>query len=263
MSFVLVGGGPTGVEMAGAIAELAQHTLTGEFRNINPADARVILVEASDRILPSFPASLSQRSTQDLQKLGVEIITGRSVTDCTHESARIESDYIPCRTIIWCAGVKASPAAMWLDAEHDNAGRVIVNMDLTVPDHPEIFVIGDTAHVIDKGGTTVPGLCPAAVQQGEYAARVIDHRIRGLVPPAPFRYRDIGIMATIGRGKAVALIRHLQFGGLLAWLMWGVIHLIPLVGFRNKFVVALDWFWSYTTRDRGVRPITDTDATKD
>lgn len=260
MSFLLVGGGPTGVEMAGAIAELARHTLTGEFRHINPAESRVILVEAGDRILSAFPAHLSRRSQGDLQELGVEVITGRQVTDCTSEGAWMDREFIPCRTIIWCAGVKASPAAQWLDAEKDHAGRVIVNGDLSITGHPEIFVVGDTAHVKDRLGITVPGLCPAAVQQGKYAAAVIDRRIRGLPPPAPFRYRDKGIMATIGRGKAVALIRQFQFGGLLAWLLWGIIHLIPLVGFRNKFVVALDWLWSYTTSNRGVRLITDSES---
>ena len=256
MTFILIGGGPTGVEMAGAIAELARHTLTGEFRHINPMDARVILVEASASILPSFPDTLSARSQKDLENLGVEVITGQSVTECNETGARIDSLFILCHTIIWCAGVKASAAGHWLQVEQDQTGRVIVNHELSVPDYPDIFVIGDTAHVIDKNGITVPGLCPAAVQQGNYVARLLNSKIHGQSHPEPFAYTDRGIMATIGRGKAVVDIQYLKITGLLAWMMWGVIHLIPLVGFRNRFVVGLDWFWSYLTKDRGVRLIT-------
>jgi NADH dehydrogenase len=245
--------------MAGAIAELARHTLAGEFRSINPAEARVVLVEASPRILPAFPESLSIRSQKDLEHLGVEVITSQPVTECNRVGARIENQFIDSRTIIWCAGVKASPAAEWLQTTHDKSGRVIVNPDLSLPDHPEIFVVGDTARVVDGNGITVPGLCPAAIQQGKYAARCIDHNVRGLPPPPPFKYLDKGILATIGRGKAVADIRNLKFTGLIAWIMWGVIHLIPLVGFRNRFVVALDWFWSYITGARGVRLITNSE----
>ena len=256
MTFVLIGGGPTGVEMAGAIAELARHTLAGEFRRINPADARVILVEAGPRILSAFPERLSARSRRDLERLGVRVITGQAVTECSAEGATVGAEFIPCRTILWCAGVKASPAAEWLQAEHDAAGRVMVEPDLSLPGRPEIFVIGDTARVIDGRGKPVPGLGPAAEQQGHYAAGVIEARVRGGALPGPFTYADYGTMATIGRGKAVADIRSMQFTGFIAWLMWGVIHLMPLVGFRNRLVVALDWFWSYLTRARGVRLIT-------
>jgi NADH dehydrogenase len=256
LTFVLVGGGPTGVEMAGAIAELARHTLAGEFRHINPATATVILVEAGARILPTFPEALSTRARQDLEQLGVRVITGQPVNACNEHGATISSNFIPCRTILWCAGVKASPAAQWLNAGHDQAGRVLVNPDLSVPGHPEIFVIGDAARVVDAKGITVPGLCPAAKQQGEYVATVIENRTRGLPAPGAFIYKDYGTMATIGRGKAVAEIRGYRFTGLFAWVLWGGIHLMPLVGFRNRIVVALDWFWSYLTRARGVRLMT-------
>jgi NADH dehydrogenase len=260
MTFILIGGGPTGVEMAGAaIAELARHTLTGEFRHINPAEARVILVEAGTRILPGFPETLSIRSQKDLEFLGVEVITGQSVTKCNESGARIGNNFVFCHSVIWCAGVKASAAGQWLNVEQDTAGRVIVMGDLSVPDHSNIFVIGDTAHVVDKNGITVPGLCPAAVQQGEYVARLIDRKIRGLSSPEPFVYKDKGIMATIGRGKAVAALQNFNVTGILTWIMWGIIHLIPLVGFRNRFMVGMDWLWSYLTRSRGVRLITSED----
>ncbi len=256
LTFVLVGGGPTGVEMAGAIAELARHTLAGEFRHINPASATVILVEAGERILPTFPEVLSTRARQDLEHLGVRVITGQPVNACSESGATIGKDFVPGRTILWCAGVKASPAAHWLNAAHDPAGRVLVNPDMSVPGHPEIFVIGDAARIVDGNGITVPGLCPAAKQQGEYVASVIENKTRGLPSPGAFIYKDYGTMATIGRGKAVAEIRGHRFTGLLAWVLWGAIHLMPLVGFRNRLVVALDWFWSYLTRARGVRLIT-------
>jgi NADH dehydrogenase FAD-containing subunit len=246
--------------MAGAIAELARHTLAGEFKRINPAEAGVMLVEAGPRILPAFPEKLSARAHRDLEQIGVQIITGRAVTGCSAAGATLADRFIPCRTIIWCAGVQASPAAGWLRADHDLAGRVLVNPDLSVPGHPEIFAIGDTAHVVDTTGRIAPGLGPAAEQQGIYVARLLKRRLKGLAPPAPFVYKDYGTMATIGRGKAIADIRNFRFTGFLAWLLWGAIHLIPLVGFRNRFMVALDWIWSYITRGRGVRLITEGSA---
>lgn len=264
LTFVLIGAGPTGVEMAGAIAELARHTLTGEFRHINPAQATVILVEAGPRILPAFSEQMSARAQQDLERIGVRVITGQKVNDCADSYAQVGTERIACRTILWCAGVKASPAAEWLGVEHDAAGRVIVQPDLSVPGHPEIFVIGDAARATDSSGRLVPGLCQAAEQEGRYVAHVISHRVKGLSPPPAFTYRDDGIMATIGRGKAVAEIRGLCFSGFFAWLLWGMIHLLPLVGFRNRVVVAMDWFWAYLTRSRGVRLITaDTRADTD
>lgn len=256
MTFILIGGGPTGVEMAGAIAELARHTLCEEFRRINPADAKVILIEAGPRLLAAFPEILSMRAQEDLEEIGVQVMTGRAVTHCAKEGVKIGDDFIPCRSIVWTAGVKASPAASWLQAEQDKAGRAIVSSDFLLPAHPDIFVIGDTAHVTDSHGLNVPGLAPAAEQQGKYVAQMIASKIKKSTPPAAFTYRDYGTMATIGRGKAVAKIRNVIFGGFLAWSLWGSVHLIPLVGFRNRFAVALDWIWAYFTRSRGVRLIT-------
>lgn len=255
LTFVVVGGGATGVEMAGAIAELARHTLPGEFRRIQPDSARILLVEAGERILPAFSEKLSTRAAADLKKLGVDVLTRHTVKDCTAEGAQIENDFIAARTIIWSAGVKASAAAAWLDARHDRAGRVIVTGDFSLPDQPDIFVIGDTAHAVDKNGATVPGLAPAAAQAGKYAANVITCKINGKAPP-PFAYKDYGTMATIGRGKAIARIGRFSFSGFLAWYIWGIIHLFPLIGYRNRLVVAIDWFWSYLTRARSVRLIT-------
>lgn len=256
LTFVVVGGGATGVEMAGAIAELARHTLPGEFRRIQPDSARILLVEAGERILPAFSEKLSTRAAADLKKLGVDVLTRHTVKDCTAEGAQIENDFIAARTIIWSAGVKASAAAAWLDARHDRAGRVIVTDDFSLPDQPDIFVIGDTAHAVDKNGATVPGLAPAAAQAGKYAANVITCKINGKAPPPPFAYKDYGTMATIGRGKAIARIGRFSFSGFLAWYIWGIIHLFPLIGYRNRLVVAIDWFWSYLTRARSVRLIT-------
>ena len=256
MTFVLIGGGPTGVEMAGAIAELARHTLKNEFRLIDPANAHVILIEAGPRPLAAFPEKLSDHARKDLEQIGVDVMTGVSVTDCTKDGVQAGDNFIPCRTIVWTAGVRASPAAVWLKAEQDKAGRVIVAPDLSLPQYPDIFVIGDTAHVTDAKGRNVPGLAPAAAQEGKYAAQLIASKIESSAPPPPFMYRDCGIMATIGREKAVAKIRNFTFGGFFAWCLWGSIHLIPLVGFRNRLGVAVDWTWAYFTRSRGVRLIT-------
>ncbi len=256
MTFVVVGAGPTGVEMAGAIAELARHTLRGEFRNINPADARIILAEAGPRVLAAFPEKLSNRARKDLEKIGVEVITGKPVGHCAADHVLIDGETIPCRTIIWGAGVQASPAAAWLGAEADRAGRVKVAPDYSLPAHSDIFVVGDTAALTDSAGRNVPGLAPAAQQAGAYVARVIRARLAAKDAPVPFKYRDDGTMATIGRGKAIALIRGFGFGGFIAWWMWGVIHVMPLVGFRNRVVVAIDWMWSYLTHARGARLIT-------
>lgn len=256
MTFAVVGAGPTGVEMAGAIAELARHTLKGEFRNINPADAKIILAEAGPRVLSAFPEKLSNRARRDLEKIGVTVMTGKTVDHCADDHVVIAGDTIPCRTIIWAAGVQASPAARWLGADADRAGRVKVLPDYSLPGLPDVFVVGDTAALTDSAGRAVPGLAPAAQQAGGYVARVIRARLEGKEAPAPFKYRDDGTMATIGRGKAIALIRGFGFGGFIAWWMWGVIHIMPLVGFRNRVVVAIDWMWSYLTHARAARLIT-------
>ncbi len=256
MTFALIGGGPTGVEMAGAIAELAQHTLKNEFSLINPADAKVILIEAGERLLATFPEALSRRAQADLERMGVEVKTGAKVTECQQGSVQIGGTTIPCNTIIWTAGVKASPAGKWLGVEQDRAGRVVVSPDLSLKEFPNIFVIGDTSLVVDGQGRQVPGLAPAAEQQGKYVAKVIESRINNIPVPSAFIYKDRGVMATIGRKKAVAKIGDFEFGGYPAWYLWGIIHLLPLVGFRSKLAVAWDWAWSYFTHARGVRLIT-------
>ena len=255
-TFVIVGGGPTGVEMAGAIAELARHTLKEEFRRIDPAKARIILAEGGNRILSAFPEKLSRRAQRDLSRLGVEIRLGEAIGECTADGVRLGQEWIAARTIVWGAGVKASPAAQWLGVEPDRAGRVPVRPDLTVEGHPEIFVLGDTAAARSPDGKPVPGLAPAAMQQGGHAARMILERLHGGSGDAPFAYRNYGTMATIGRGLAVADFGRFTVTGLLAWALWGLVHLMPLVGFRNRLIVACDWVWSYLTHERGVRLIT-------
>jgi len=256
LTFTVVGAGPTGVEMAGAIAELARHTLKGEFRRIDPASARIILAEAGPRVLAAFPEKLSQEALKDLEKIGVEVKTGRAVNSCDADEVIIGDEVIPCRTIIWAAGVKASPAAAWLEAKTDKAGRAIVEADYSLPSQPDVFVIGDTANLTDAAGNSVPGLAPAAVQAGKYVAGVIRKRAAQEPAPPPFKYFDAGTMATIGRGKAIALIRGVAFGGFIAWWTWGLIHIMPLIGFRNRIIVGLDWLWSYFTNTRGARLIT-------
>lgn len=256
LTFVVVGAGPTGVEMAGAIAELARHTLKGEFRRITPASARIILAEAGPRVLAAFPEKLSQEALKDLEKIGVEVKTGQAVSSCEPHEVIISAEIIPCRTIIWAAGVKASPAALWLGAKTDRAGRAMVASDYSLPSDSNVFIIGDTANLTDSTGKIVPGLAPAAVQAGKYVAEVIHKRVTQERSPTPFKYFDAGTMATIGRGKAIALIRGYAFGGFIAWWTWGVIHLMPLIGFRNRIIVGLDWLWSYFTNARGARLIT-------
>lgn len=242
--------------MAGAIAELARHTLKDEFRRIDPAKSRIILAEGSDRLLRAFPPALSHRAQRDLERLGVEVRLGEAIQDCTAEGVRLGAEWIAARTIIWGAGVKASPAAKWLGLAGDRAGRVPVLPDLTVEGYPEIFVLGDTAAAQSTDGTPVPGLAPAAMQQGSHAARMILDRLGGGAGNTPFSYRNYGTMATIGRGMAVADFGRFTAAGLLAWVLWGLVHLMPLVGFRNRLVVACDWVWSYLTHERGVRLIT-------
>lgn len=256
LTFAVIGGGPTGVEMAGAIAELAHHTMRDDFKYIDPRQARVILIEAGPRVLSAFPEKLSSATYKSLIKTGVEVITGRAVTNCTADGVTIGDEFIPSRTIIWGAGVKASPIGEWLNVERDRAGRVIVNPDLTVPNHPDIFVLGDTASFRTTDGNILPGVAQVAMQQGKHAAKVILARLSKQPEPEPFTYHDYGTMATIGRGKAIVNLPYLQISGLIAWLMWGLIHLLPLVGFRNRFIVLTDWVWSYFTHARGVRLIT-------
>ena len=256
LTFLVVGGGPTGVELAGAIAELARMALAADFRHIDPRQARVILVEAGPRLLPAFPERLSAVARRSLERLGVEVRLGQPLTGCDAEGAMLGDERLAVRTILWAAGVAASPAAGWLDAEKDRAGRVKVAPDLTLPGHPEIFVIGDTALATDALGRPLPGIAPAAKQAGHYVARVIRARALGRPAPPPFRYRNLGNLATIGRRAAVADFGWLRLSGRLAWLLWGAVHIFFLIGFRNRLAVLLDWLWSYLTFQRGARLIT-------
>lgn len=256
LTFVVIGGGPTGVEMAGAIAELARVALRRDFRNIDPADARVVLVEAGQRLLPTFPAMLGKAAGEALHRLGVEVRLGAAVTQCDGEGVAIGDERLAAATIVWGAGVMASAAARWLGAAEDRAGRAVVGPDLTVPDHPEISCIGDTACAIDAAGKPMPGLAPVAKQQGAYVARRLRAVLSGKAFPVPFRYRSWGTMATIGRRAAVADLGWLKLDGTLAWLLWSAVHVSFLIGFRNRLVVMLDWLWSYFTFQSGARLIT-------
>ena len=260
LTFVVVGAGPTGVEMAGQIGELARDTLRRDFRRIDPRSARILLVEAADRVLTTFPPSLSAKAARSLEKLGVTVLTGRTVTGVDTESVTIDSERIPARTVVWAAGVTASSLAGRLaeltGAERDRAGRVTVEPDLTLPGHPEVFALGDMVRLHDA---VLPGVAPVAMQQGRYAARVVRDRIRGR-STRPFRYHDKGNLATIGRGSAVADLRGLKLSGFLAWITWLVVHLFYLVGFQNRVVVFIRWFVSFTTHGRGARLITSPPA---
>jgi NADH dehydrogenase len=256
LTFVIIGGGPTGVELAGALADLAKAALTRDFRHIDPATARIVLVEAGPRLLPSFPELLSAVAAQALGRLGVELRLGAKVTSCDADGALLGDERVESRTLIWAAGVAASPAAEWLGVQPGHGGRVPVGADLTLPGHPEIFVIGDTAEV---EGTSLPGVAPVAKQQGAYVARVIAARLAGKPLPPPFRYRNLGNLATIGRKEAVVDFGWLRLTGRIAWLIWSVAHIYYLIGFRNRIAIAVDWLWSYVTYQRGARLITGKD----
>ena len=251
LTFVVIGAGPTGVEMAGAIAELARRSVSSDFRNITPHCSRVILVEAGDRVLSSFPVSLSRKAAQSLRDLGVEIRLGVPVRDLGSGYVQLGQELIFARTVIWAAGVQASPAAEWLDAEHDTNGRVHVQTDLRVPSHDRIFVIGDTANAAGPSGKALPAVAPVAKQQGQYVADYILGR-----RSKAFAYRDYGNLATIGRSKAIIDWDHLQLSGFAAWLIWSVAHIWFLVGFRSRVAVAISWLWSYATYQRSARLIT-------
>jgi NADH:ubiquinone reductase (H+-translocating) len=259
LTFVLVGGGPTGVEMAGAIAELCRHTVTSDFRTIMSAQARVVLIEAGPRLLPSFPESLSECARRSLQGLGVEVITGARVTQIGACKVSLGDVQLAGGTVIWCAGVRASPVAGWLKIAGDRIGRIAVAPDLSLPELPEIFVIGDAALVEQADGKPVPGVAPAAKQMGKHVAGVIAARIAGSAPPRPFRYKNWGNLATIGRKRAVADFGVAQMRGTLAWLFWCVAHIFFLIGFRNRLIVGANWLWHYVTFDRGARLITGLD----
>ena len=253
LSFAIVGGGPTGVELAGTLAEIARHTLKNEFRNINPSDARVRLIEAGPRVLSSFPEDLSEKARQQLHKLGVEVSTGTAVTDINGSGYRLGEQFIPARTVVWAAGVAASPLAKSLDVPLDRAGRVPVEKDLSVPGFPHVFVAGDLAS-LRQDGKPVPGVAPAAKQMGRHVAHVISARLRGATAPA-FRYRDFGNLATIGRMAAIVHFGKLKLSGLLAWWFWLAAHVFFLIGFRNRLIVLLNWAWAYWSYQRGARII--------
>ncbi len=256
LTFVVIGAGPTGVELSGAIAELARKALASDFRNIEPRATRVVLVEAGPRVLATFPESLSAAAERSLQKLGVEVRLGQPVTRCDGGGVTIAGERIEARTILWAAGVAASPAATWLDAEADRAGRVKVEPDLTLSGHPEVFVLGDTATMAGADGRPLPGIAPVAKQQGRYAAEVIVVRLEGGPAPPVFRYRHLGNLATVGRKVAVADFGFARLHGRAAWLLWGLVHVYFLIGFRNRLAVLLDWLWAYVTFQRGSRLIT-------
>jgi NADH:quinone reductase (non-electrogenic) len=255
LNFVVVGGGPTGVEMAGPIAELSKRALAADFRSIDPREARIILVKAAPRLLLPFDPALSETAKRSLEQLGVEVRLGSAVTDCDCGGATLGPERIEARTIIWAAGVMASPAGAWLGVDTDRAGRVKVGPDLSVPGHADIFVIGDTALALGADGKPIPGVAPVAKQQGRYVANLLVARERGRTV-APFRYRDFGSLATIGRKRAVADLRGLKVRGFLAWMLWSLAHIYFLIGFRSRLIVAMNWAWNYVTFQRGTRLIT-------
>jgi NADH dehydrogenase len=255
LTFVVVGGGPTGVEMAGAVAEIRRYALRRDFRHIDPTEATVLLLEGGPRLLPAYPPSLSTEAKQELRRLGVEVRTETFVTDIRPGAVAAAGWVIPTQTVIWAAGNAASPLLKELHAPLDRMGRAIVEADCTIPGHPEVFVLGDAAAFDHQEGGTLPGLCPVAIQMGEYAARAIRSDLAGR-PRKPFHYWDKGQLAVIGRGQAVADIRKLHFGGFIAWLAWIFVHIFFLIGFRNRVMVLLEWAWSYITYSRGARLIT-------
>jgi NADH dehydrogenase/putative oxidoreductase len=254
LTFVIVGGGPTGVELAGAIAELARLGMEKEFRRFDPANAKVMLVQAAQRILPTFPEVLSARAKVSLERLGVQVLLGSRVERIDAEGVTVSGQRIPARTVLWAAGVVASPAARWLGVEADSAGRVKVDADLSVPGLNNVFAVGDTALSAAWGGQPVPGLAPAAKQGGAYVARVIRARVEKRASPPPFAYRHLGSLATIGRKAAVADFGWVRVWGAPAWWLWGLVGF--LVGLRNRISVMFDWFWAYLTYRSGTRLIT-------
>jgi NADH dehydrogenase len=255
LNFVIVGAGPTGVELAGALSEIARQTMLRDFRRINPSSARVILVEGRERVLPPYPPPLSAKAAAQLRALGVEVMTDAVVTRINDHEVCIGETTIPTRTILWAAGVQASPLAKSLGVPLDRAGRVLVEPDLSVPGHREVFVIGDLAAVKNEDGSLVPGVAPAAIQEGTHTAKNILRMIAGQ-PTLPFRYRDKGSLATIGRAAGVADFGRLKLSGFMAWFAWLAVHIFFLIGFRNRVLVILQWAWAYLTYQRGARLIT-------
>jgi NADH dehydrogenase len=258
LTFVIVGGGPTGVELAGAIAEISRYTLEKDFRNIDPARTRVILIEAGPRILAGFSEKLSRRAARDLEQLGVQIWTSSRVSKVNLDNVQLGDETIYAKTILWAAGVLPSSLGKTLGTPLDPQGRVIVEKDLSLPNHPDVFVLGDQAHFDDEKGNPLPGLAPVAIQQGKHAAKNILRKLHNQ-ESLDFEYADKGLMATIGRKRAVVETKKLQFGGFFAWVAWLFIHIYYLIGFRNRFIVFFQWTWSYITLKRGARLIVNKD----
>ncbi len=257
LTFVIVGGGPTGVELAGAMAEVAHKALARDFRRIDPATARIVLIEAGQRLLPAFPESLSAYAKRSLEKMRVEVRLGAPVTQCDAQGVSIGSERIDAATIVWAAGVAGSSAAGLIGGEQDRIGRIVTAADLSVPGMPDIFVAGDIAAVKKPDGSPVPGIAPAAKQMGGYIGKLIAARVSGQAAPAPFVYRHQGDLATIGRKSAVVRIGPLRLTGLIGWLFWSVAHIYFLIGVRNRIIVAVNWLWNYVTFQRGARLIAD------
>ncbi|HEU5368468.1 MAG TPA: NAD(P)/FAD-dependent oxidoreductase [Ktedonobacterales bacterium] len=256
LTFVIVGGGPTGVELAGAIAGLARKSIVRDFRHIDSSASRILLVEAGPRLLAAFPETLARKAQRELERHGVEVLTNAPVEQVDADGVVIAGKRVAAQTVIWAAGVKASPAGKWLGAETDRAGRVIVGPDLTVPGHPEIFVLGDTASAT-QDGKPLPGVAPVAMQQGRYVARAIRRRLAGKKESKPFHYRDKGNLATVGRSYAITDLGFIKLTGFIAWVTWLVVHIFYLIGFRNRLLVMIQWAWSYLTYQRGARLITE------
>jgi len=255
LTFVIVGAGPTGVELAGTIAELAKDTLRPDFRNIDTDKTRVVLIEAGPRVLAGFADDLSAYAQRALESIGVEVVLGQAVTECSAEGVVYGDHSLQAKTLIWAAGVRASPAAEWLGAASDRAGRLEVQPDLTVPGHPDIFAVGDTVVIADADGKPVPGIAPAAKQQGRYVADCIKKRLRGETS-APFRYQHAGSLAQIGKRKAVIDFGSFKLRGTIAWWIWGIAHIYFLIGLRNRLSVALSWLWNHARDQRAARLIT-------
>ncbi len=254
LQFVIVGAGPTGVELAGALAEISRRALARDFRNIDPTQARILLLEGLDRVLPTFPPQLSEKARRQLERLGVEVRVQKKVTGVDEEGVSLDDERIEAKTVLWAAGVAASPIAQSLGVPLDRAGRVQVMPDLTIPGRSDVFVIGDLA-AFEQDGQLVPGVAPAAIQEARHAAGNITRAVKGKLY-VPFRYRDKGMLAVIGRAAAVANLRHLKLSGFIAWLTWVIVHLYLLIGFRNRIIVMFEWAWAYFTYERGARLIT-------
>jgi NADH dehydrogenase len=255
LSFVIVGGGPTGVELAGAIGEMSRYTLARDFRRIDPKLARVVLIEAGPRILPSFSEALASRAVRDLESLGVQVWTSSAVTKIDAAGVEVGRERFESKTVLWAAGVQPSPLELDFDSPVDRQGRLIVEPDLSLPGHPNVFAAGDMAHTPGPQGGPLPGMAPVALQQGVYLARRLRAELAGRAERTPFRYRDKGQMATIGRRRAVLEFSRLRSAGLLAWLTWLIVHIYYLVGFKNRLFVVFQWAWAYLTFRRGARLI--------